>query len=345
MKQGKNINDLAKEVKRQLDEKKDYLVPHDRYFMAENAQLSIHNKKVDDYTINDHAHFQIADKFAIPHKYYSRMLVDCPSLLAANVNHWIGKDDSPRLIRLLDGKVRAFLSNRYRPLDNFDLMTAVLPVIEQNKAEFVSGEVTETRFYFKALQPSMSAEIKPGDIVQAGISIQNSEVGASSIRIEPLIYRLICKNGLITNIALKKYHIGKVTEFTDAYEVFTDATKELTDKAFWNQVKDVATAAFSKQYFDAAVEAMKDATQRPITRDPKDVVEVIAKKYGHSDKVGEEIFKSLIAEKDLTQYGLSNAITATSQIVDNYDLATELERTGGKVIEMSKSDWAAVATA
>jgi len=37
-----------------------------------------------------------------------------------------------RMVRIMDGNVRAFLSDRYRRLDHLELCTAVLPVINEN---------------------------------------------------------------------------------------------------------------------------------------------------------------------------------------------------------------------
>lgn len=39
----------------------------------------------------------------------------------------------------------------------------------------------------------MKPEIVPGDIVQAGFVVSNSEIGLGALKVEPLVYRLICK--------------------------------------------------------------------------------------------------------------------------------------------------------
>ena len=61
------------------------------------------------------------------------MRSDAPALLAHNVNHWFKTQPAERMVRTLDGKARAFLSNRYRRLDNFDLLHAVMPVLAELK--------------------------------------------------------------------------------------------------------------------------------------------------------------------------------------------------------------------
>src|SRR5207244_7939357 len=105
-----------------------------------------------------------------------------------------------RLIRTLDGNVRAVLSDRYRRLDNFDLAENVLPILQRlPDARFESVELTETRMYLKVVTPSVRYEIAPGDVVQAGVVIANSEVGQGTLSVQPLVFRLVCKNGLIAS--------------------------------------------------------------------------------------------------------------------------------------------------
>ena len=62
---------------------------------------------------------------------YQRMRDQAPELLAANVNEWFQQKPERRMVRTLDGQMRAFLSDRYRRLDNFDLALAVLPVLKE----------------------------------------------------------------------------------------------------------------------------------------------------------------------------------------------------------------------
>ena len=47
----------------------------------------------------------------------------------------------------------------------------------------------------------------------------------------------------------------------------------------------------------------------------------------------------MIEGKDLTLYGLSNAITRHSQDVESYDRATELESIGYNVLSMPLRQW------
>ena len=78
------------------------------------------------------------------------------------------------MIRTLDGTARAFLSKKYRRLDNFEVMKAVLPILGQiQDVQFPSTQLTENHMYIKAVNPRLQAEVQKGDIVQAGIMITN----------------------------------------------------------------------------------------------------------------------------------------------------------------------------
>ena len=121
-------------------------------------------------------------------------------------------------------------------LDNLELCAAVLTVIQEMKgATIESCEVTPTRMYLKVVNKRMKAEVAVGDVVQAGFVISNSEVGLGSVRVEPLIFRLVCKNGLICkDYSQKKYHVGKPINDSDdsAYELYSNETLAQDDKTF-----------------------------------------------------------------------------------------------------------------
>src|SRR4029450_6320367 len=155
-------------------------------------------------------HEQLSAYLGIPKPYYDRMCTQLPVLLAQNINAWFRHQPQRRLLRTLDKGARAFLSDRYRPLDHHDLAEAVLPVLAETPGvEIVSCEVTERRLYIQAVNHRVEGEVALGDVVQAGVAIANSEVGDGALRIEPLVYRLVCRNGMIAaDHALRRLHTG-----------------------------------------------------------------------------------------------------------------------------------------
>ncbi len=239
MKTGKTLSELAIELERQSETKKDYIASTESLEMTDTGEMTLEGDTRQEFEIADHAHTQIAARLDIPAKYYQRMRSQAPELLAANVNGWFQQKPERRMVRTLDGQMRAFLSERYRRLDNFDLASAVLPVLKEmgEGLKIVSTELTESKMYIKVINERLELEVKQGDVVQAGMVISNSEVGLGSLKVEPLIYRLICTNGMIAqDYSQKRYHVGRNAESGEAYELFRDETIKADDRAFFLKV-------------------------------------------------------------------------------------------------------------
>lgn len=349
MKIGSSLQELAKKLEAEQTHKRDFIAPTTELkFVPEinkekpEAMLKVNGHG--SFRLNDIAHGQIASRLGIPQKYYDRMRGGAPELLATNVNHWFDTEKEKRMIRTIDGKARAFLSDRYRPLDNLDMAQAVLPVLADMGVTVQSSELTERKLYIKAVTAKVQAEIKRGDVVQAGIVVSNSEVGLGSVKVEPMIYRLVCSNGLIAaDHSMRKYHVGKAGSEEDlASEFFRDETRKADDKAFWMKVRDVVLGSFNLDLFKGMVESMQISTERIIDVDPVKVVEIVRKEHALPETEGTSILQHLIRGGDLSQYGLLNAVTRASQDVQDYDHATELERAGGDILDMDKRGWDAL---
>lgn len=336
------------ELDRQSKAKRDFVADSRKLYMdpATNSlelDLSSGSTEFEEvFEVKQNAHRQIAEWAKIPAAYYDRMPND---LRAVNVNHWLNKEPGQRMVRTLDNQVRAFMSDRYRVLDNYDLAQAVLPVLsEQQDMEVISCELTESRMYIKALFPRIEREVKKGDVVQSGVVISNSEIGKGSLRVEPLVYRLVCLNGMISNISQRKYHVGKASGIEDAaQEIYRDETLEADDRAFWMKVQDTVRASVDASQFDKIIAAMARTSEMGFEIDPMAVVERTQKHFSMTDGESKNVLTHLISGGDLSGFGLLNAITRTSQDLEDYDRATEFERMGGQIIELDQKQWSQLA--
>lgn len=341
MKQGRTIIQLAQELERQRLARKDYLADT-RNLAVETIKGSSTvtlgmDSQTETFTVNELAHRQIADRLQIPFRYYSKMRVEHPRLLDENINSWFQKDPERRMLRTLDGNVRAFLSDRYRRLDNLELADAVFPIIQEMKsAEIVSSQITETHMYIKVINKKLKAEVSVGDVVQAGIVISNSEVGLGSLKVEPLLYRLACRNGLIVkDFAQKRYHVGKQIESDDsAYEIFSDETLAQDDKAFFMKVQDTVRTAIDEVKFNLSVEKLRATMNESTGPDPVKTVELLADQYILNQNERGSILRHFIMGADNSKYGLINAVTRASQDSEDYTRATDLERLGGELLAL-----------
>ena len=380
MHKGISLTQLSEELTRQKETRLDYLadtraitaVPHKVYqeisnleascdmteeekgfFVPSGVALNLNEKGV--FPTTDITNGQLSKKLQIPKKYFDRMLEGEETnqeLLCTNINHWLQTQPEKRMVRTLDGNARAYLSERYRPLDNYDLAEAVLPTLLEKQVDIVSCNITEARMYIKAINYKVQGEVGVGDTVASGVIISNSEVGKGRLYVGPFAARLACKNGMVINDwGKRKYHVGKSNaeggmSADEAYRLYTDKTKEMTDQVFWHQVRDLVTASLSEDGFGEIVSSLKESTTKQIQeQNPFEVMEVVEKKWGTLTGRGSRSIRSeekqgilqhLIHAKGdtalgMTQWGLANAITRQAEDVENYDRATELESLGYQV--------------
>jgi len=343
MKTGRSLNSLAAELTRQMESKKDFVATTNALVMEPDAS-HIAGLNGHDLGITTHAHGQIADRLQIPKKYYDRMRSDAPVLLANNVNHWFNKSPERRMLRTMDGRVRAFLSDRYRPIDNFDLAEAILPKLINIGCRIESCELTERRMYIKAVTDRLQGDVKVGDTVQAGLVVSNSEVGAGGVKVDPLMLRLVCMNGMIQpDYGIHKYHIGKQADTQDQIQFLRQETIQADNKAFFMKVTDVVDGVLTEKTFLMMLNGMKAATEAKMDKRPDKVVEEVTKRFSLNESESTGVLNHLIEGGDLSKYGLLNAVTRTSQDVADYDRATELERLGGQIMELKPSEWKVLA--
>jgi hypothetical protein len=352
MKTGRELPELLKEVLRQQETKRDFVAD------TRKIEMTMRTDKValafgDQVTgIKETAHRQIGEHASIPKPYYDKMLAEAPDLLATNVNRWFAKYPAPRMIRTLDGSARAFLSDRYRPLDNSDLLEAALPPLLDMGVEVMSCEVTDRRLYLKVVDKRILRDLPTGwsptnkghqrfDTLSPALTLSNSEVGDGALACQTSVFTGGCSNMMvIRERSARKYHVGGKHELgEDVYRMLSDATKKLTDAALWSQIADVVRAAFDVAKFDATCDKLAAAVEDKIDADPIKMVEVTAKKFGMSDGERNSVLRHLISGGDLTKYGLHSAVTRAAEDLDGYDRASQFEQMGGVIVELPKSEW------
>lgn len=364
MRTGKTINELATEVTLQRSLSRDFRVEQNVLELGEDHHIrTIPGKTAVDLDIvpSELFHGQLAEKLGVPVKYYNRMKSEAPELLRSNVNTWLQKDSDKRFLRTFsmpqdlnlslsgEGKPlprslngRAFLGAGYKPLDNYDLIEALFPPLMNSGLALRSADVTETKLYLQLATEKLTATVhgaKKGDIVQLGLVVSNSEVGNGALSIQVLVYRLACLNGLIlpADIDLpgfRKIHVGAGLSRTDAS--FTEVTQRLTDAAIWAQARDLITSAVRQATLDKVADRLNGIAQVKLAN-PEKAVEEVAKRFDLLENERTGVMANLIAGGDVSQWGLTNAVTALAHTAQSYDRAVELETIGGKVATLNAS--------
>jgi len=352
--QANDIVALATELQRQKETKRDFIVPSGQ-IKAENVTMEEGSSKIMlhipspevpehdlSYEITEHCHDQIAGKTRIPTRFYRRLQESHPELLVKNINTLIQEKDK-RLVRTLDGKARALLSDRYRIIDNYDVLFNAMDVFKQmndgeQKGIFIKrADLTDTRLYIKALSNSLVDEVfghregerRVGDAVQGGIIISNSEVGNGAYKVMPFMNVLKCQNGLISEESFAKVHLGRTKEVGEID--WSDDTLRLDDEALWSKISDLIRGTFNPEIFSKWVDRINGVAETVIEK-PTVAINNVVKRYGLPPSRTDELL-SAFAQEGYTQWGLSNAVTWVAHEVSDYETQVEMEKAGVKILE------------
>ena len=365
-----SLQELATEVNRLENIKRDYTLPSSAGFVEPNGthmNLTSHGH-IDGGSFHGQMSKQFVKLFCgwsgMSEKYHGLMVErEQPELIAANFNTWLNhppQGSGNRLFRTYDhggdGNVfRSFHSDRFLTFDNFDLLDGITPVLERleermGEIEFNSMGLTDDKMYLKIIFPKVKEEIlkqgrSVGDIVQSGVLVSNSEVGMGSVVVSPFIYRLICLNGMVMNdLGIRKRHLGQTRALGEyAYKADTIEAMHVVLK---KQLRDHVEECTQPDLFKKAVRKIQNAADDIVEEGKEDdVVAGLGKKYSLADSEVKKVKRSLFKNGDFSRWGFANAVTNVANSSDNYDRASDLQETGGKVIEMNKSEWSVLAKA
>lgn len=343
MKSQYNIEELASKLMENARNKKDMIVDTSYMTAIANGDVKLHieDKKLgidDTYTMNNTCLNQIATKVGISKKYLDKMRDGHNALLQDNFNYWMQNTPKQQMIRTQGTTARAFLSDKYKRVDNEEIAQTVLPILVNEGYEIISSAITDSKMYIKARLPKLEREVTKGDVVQAGVTISNSEVGAGSVNVSPFIYRLVCLNGMTINDArLNSRHLTSSQATLDGvYEILSDKSKELDNKALLSKVHDVVLSTSDEVRFEHNVAKMHQATEIKI-KSPTKVIEVLENRYDLSKLEGESILENLVNRRDDTQkfanlWSVVNSITALGNTMEDYDRGTKMQEIGGRLL-------------
>ena len=219
---------------------------------------------------------------------------------------------------------------------------------------FLSGALTETRFHLKLVSEEVAGRVPSGrsigdgtntvfDAVGAALYFGNSEVGHGSFFLELGTFTQMCTNLAWFGANMRKYHIGARADISaEVYELLRDETRAASDKAIYMQAADMMRAALTQEGFNKLCATVGEAASDRLDGDVTKIVEIVGKKLTLTEGERKGVLSRLIEGGDLSRYGLHSAITRHAEDVPDYDRASELERIGGNVITLPRSDWSAV---
>lgn len=347
----KTVAELAAELT-ELDNKKADYVPYTSQIEMSEDGKRIGLEGVGSFDVNSHFEGQLADRLTIPRKYYDYM-AEVPGLKSVTVNKIMAHRNERRMVRTLDGTARAFLSDRYKPIDHLfvvePFLTALADYRKKSGGEFNirATSLTPSRMYIQLSFPNITGEIvsvgRGREKVNAGISLTNSEIGLGAFDVRSFLWWQWCSNGAVAESYIRKYHTGrKIGDDEEDYSIYSDKTISLEMKAFQSRLMDIFTHALTDDAFQTVIQKIQRTTGDVVEK-PQTLIKNVTKKYVLKEEFGEFILNNMATEGNMNRYGLLNGITRLAQEVDNADLSFDLERLGNDIIELKPSEWQVLA--
>ena len=342
----KGLENINQELLRQLQTKKDYIVDTGNiitHFDRETQLITMEilgMKETIEIDITDHCHGQIGAKLQIPKSYYDMLKEKYPELLIRNINHLLPYQKTGRMVRTLDGKARAFLSDRYKIVDNQDIFKVTLKEFEKISTDMdiqvLDSRLTDTNLYIKAISKDLTDEIvsdekKKGDIVQGGIIISNSEVGGGKYKVMPFINVVVCSNGMIRDTGLQKVHLGRKLE--EQTITWSDKTNELEDELLISKIQDMIHNTFKREIFQEWIDQINNVAREHIPK-PTVAVNKVVKAFSEIPQDETDRLLTKFSEYGYTKWGLCQTVTEYAHTQNNYEKQVRLEKLAPRILDL-----------
>lgn len=272
---------------------------------------------------------QLCTKLGVPARYIEKCMRDnYTSLAQDNLNTWVDDYGKDLFIRTYNDTIRGVLSSRYSVLDTPDIIDVVDKATRGMGLKVKGYFMSEERFHARLIQQNMMNV--NGEDLFAGIQIDSSDVGRSTLTVNFFIYKQICTNGLCVtkgagNLFTQK-HISICSD--DFKEQLSSTLKALPMliseyehiiQRCANQYNLIGTRYVSDHDFDKVlgdfILKIKYLTKLSDEGANK-VADLVGQRYGYSD------------------WGVVNALTEVAQ---DYTLERriELERIAGSLLKVS----------
>lgn len=345
----KSLDEFVQEIHRRESAKVDLVAPASAIRMEGDNDLAVtwptNNAQVETQSgkLTSYAHGQVASKLNIPKQYYDR-IGEVEGLRSYTVNRLMEHRGGKHLVRFLDDKARAILSDKFFPIDNQIVMEgSVLRAFERigqniGQLEVVSHSLSDTRLYMQVTVPTLQKDVKVGDPVRLGLTVTNSEVGAGALDVALMLWRLRCMNGMTGQSILRRVHVGgKLDEGDLNNSEFRHETIVAILRAFRMRLEDGIVSVMNGNTLDEMVDKLRGATEQRIER-PDVAVKNVTEHLGMTETDYNAIMDDMGRSGDWTRYGLLNGVTALAHGAEP-DKGYEYERLGQRVIDMPASEW------
>lgn len=364
------IEQVVEELRRQVDARVDFvvdtrdlaIVPGDDGdgntipYLAAGTDSALDFIPHDGYPILDQALLQVggrATEGGVPGRFLRRVWGVNPERTAQFLSGLMRDDPKRRLVRVLDGRVRAFLGQTYRCIDSLDVARCAMERAREHDALPIEASVTESKMRLRFVSRRIVEELQrvgrdsgrgwfagglgkqtelskvaarswgelPGDTVHPALGFSNSETGHGGCDLDGGILLGACFNLAWVRKMVHEVHIGERLE----EGLFTAATAQKHAELVYAKIADASAAYFDADRFREVVASFEDAQSSEI-RAPSVACKVA---IGASDALNESDLDALLSffveqPGERTQFNLGQAVSRLAQEVEP-DRASDLE--------------------
>ena len=198
---------------------------------------------------------QFGSKIGVPANYLEKCVnKGRPDIAQYNVNAWLADYNKPLLMREYqteDGEdtIRGVLSDKYAICDTPEIIEGIDKTLDLGTFNLKGSFVSPERFHLRLAEKSKMPV--DGEDLFAGMSIDSSDVGKSTLSVNFLVFKQVCTNGLIVNRSstqlFKQKHIGITA---DAFRLGLSEGIELFPKITEKIVRSIERTRNSDSPFD-----------------------------------------------------------------------------------------------
>jgi hypothetical protein len=193
----------------------------------------------------------------------------------------------------------------------------VLDVFTQEVA-LLGGQVSDKFIdggwlFARSVLPEVK-EVRPRDRLQGGVAIKATD---EQICIYPYIFRLVCSNGAITAQSVGASTITLAGEF-DSYRTL-------------ESIREGIQACAAPKVFSKNVRKVRIFSDKPVDL-ALTFLGYVSSHSGLGSAMLKDIMDRFFKQKDQSQFGLANAVTATARDTRDPDLRWKLEELGGGIL-------------
>jgi hypothetical protein len=364
-----HIADIVTELRRQIDARLDFTIDTSDLAvvvgddgaprLAPRGDSGRDFLPREGFPMLDQAFVQVAGRACsggIPMRFMRRVWDEHPQRTADFLTGMMVDEPKRRMVRVLDDRVRAYLGQTYRAIDNYDIAGQALRLAKQHDAMPIEASLTDSHLRLRFVSRRIVQELQrvrddapsgwfagglgshlsqvaarswgelPGDTAHPALGFRNSETGHGGCDLDGGILLGVCFNLAWVRRMVHEVHIGEKLDV----RLFTADTASKHADLVYAKMRDASAAYFTADSF-AEIVADVEGTQRKAVA-PAYATEALIES---SDALTDDDMTGLLdyfhaQPGDATVFNLGQAVSRLAQDVEPAR-AESLEQLAGEV--------------